>query len=115
MNSQRIAGIVPPGSIIKREMEKRGWSQSDLAEILGRPIQAVNQILKAKKAITPGTARELEEAMEIPAETWLNLESQYRLSLEAKRDDAVQQRAMLFSRAPVADMRRRGWVSNTKD
>jgi HTH-type transcriptional regulator/antitoxin HigA len=96
-------------------MEARGWSQSDLAEILGRPIQAVNQILKGKKAITAATARELEDATSISAETWLNLESQYRVSLETRRDATVAQRAVLFTRAPVADMRRRGWVRDTRD
>jgi len=45
----------------------------------------------------------------------LNLESQYRLSLETRRDDEVSQRAELFSRAPVADMRRRGWVRDTRN
>jgi HTH-type transcriptional regulator/antitoxin HigA len=115
MSTQRIAGVVAPGTHIRREMEARGWSQSDLAEILGRPIQAVNQILNGKKAITSITARGLEDATEIPAETWLNLESQYRLSLARRSDSAVTQRAELFSRAPVADMRRRGWVRDTRD
>jgi len=96
-------------------MEARGWSQSDLAEILGRPLQTINQIIQGKKGITPATARELEDAMSISAETWLNLESRYRLSLAATRDAMVVQRAGLFSRAPVADMRRRGWLRDTRD
>ena len=115
MTVQRIAGVVPPGTHLRREIEFRGWSQSDLAEILGRPIQTVNQILQGKKSITATTARELEEATAIPAEAWLNFESQYQLSLEAKRSDEVAQRAQLFSRVPVADLRRRGWVRNTRD
>lgn len=115
MNTQRIADIVPPGTHLKREMDARRWSQSDLAEILDRPLQAVNQILKGKKAITPITARELEGATGISATTWLALESQYRLSLESCTNSAVTQRAQLFSRAPLADMRRRGWIRNTRD
>jgi HTH-type transcriptional regulator/antitoxin HigA len=115
MIAQQIAGCVPPGTHLKREMEARGWSQSDLAEILGRPIQTINQIIQGKKAITPNTARELEDATAISAETWLNLESRYRLSLEATRDAAVSERANLFSRAPVAEMRRRGWLRDTRD
>jgi HTH-type transcriptional regulator/antitoxin HigA len=115
VKSLSIANIVPPGIHLKREMEARGWSQSDLAEILGRPLQAVNQILKGKKAITSSTARELEDATDIAAETWLNLEALYRLSMERKSDDLVTERAQLFSRAPVADLRRRGWVRDTRD
>ena len=104
MTEQRIAGVVPPGTHLRREIEFRGWSQSDLAEILGRPIQTINQILQGKKSITATTARELEEATAIPAEAWLNFESHYQLSMAAKRNDEVAQRAELFSRVPVADL-----------
>lgn len=115
MNCQQIAGIVPPGDILRREIESRGWSQCDLAEILGRPIQAVNMILNGKKAITAATARELEDATSIDAATWLNLESQYRLSLEKNKSTTVGDRGELFSRTPLADLRRRGWVRNSRD
>lgn len=115
MSKQQIANVAPPGVILRREMESRGWSQSDLAEILGRPIQAVNQILKGKKGITPATARELEDAMTIAAEFWLNLESRYKLSLQEGRDNAVADRGELFSRTPVADLRRRGWIRDSRD
>lgn len=115
MTIERIADIVPPGTHLKREMQARGWSQADLAEILGRPLQAVNQILKGKKAITPNTSQELEDATAISAATWLALESAYRLSLEGKHNSAVAERARLFSRAPLADMRRRGWIRDTRN
>src|SRR5262249_13803905 len=54
-------------------------------------------------------------AMQVSAETWLNIEAIYRLSLEDGSGEIVLQRSKLFTRAPVADMRRRGWVSDTKD
>ena len=27
----------PPGDLIRRELEYRGWTQDDLAQIMGRP------------------------------------------------------------------------------
>ena len=51
-----VARVFPPGDFIREELEARGWTQRDLAEILGRPIQAVNSIVNGKKEITPETA-----------------------------------------------------------
>ena len=72
---------VTPGEILKEELEARGWTQTDFAEILGRPIQAINEIISGKKAVVPATAVELSRAMGTSPEFWLNLESAYRLDL----------------------------------
>ena len=53
----------PPGNYIREEIEYRGWSQGDLARIMGRPVQVINQIINGSKAITARTARELEAAL----------------------------------------------------
>ena len=45
-----------PGRILLRELEARGWSQRDLAAIMGRPYQAINQIIRGVKRITPESA-----------------------------------------------------------
>jgi len=48
---------------------------------MGRPPNAINEIIKGKKAITAETAIQLEEVMpEIPARFWLNLETDYQLT-----------------------------------
>ncbi|MCI0333556.1 MAG: helix-turn-helix domain-containing protein, partial [Planctomycetes bacterium] len=52
----------PPGEFIRDELEARNWTQEDLAEILGRPLRSVNQIIAGKKAVTPQTAQELAAA-----------------------------------------------------
>jgi plasmid maintenance system antidote protein VapI len=41
-----------PGEIIEMELEERGWSQRDLAEIMGRPPQAISEIIRGVKQIT---------------------------------------------------------------
>src|SRR5256885_886160 len=58
--------------------EERGMSQSELARRMGRPIKTINEIVKAKAAITPDTAIQLELVLGISARFWNGLESSYR-------------------------------------
>ena len=57
MTTQRPAEVFPPGEFLRDELEERGWSQSDLAEIIGRSTSVVNGIILGKRAITPETAK----------------------------------------------------------
>ena len=109
--------IVKPGDILAEELEARGWTQGEFAEIIGRPIQAVNEILKGKKSITPDTAIEIAQALGTSPELWLNLESSYRLHLAAKKepDDTIAKRARIYSFAPVNYLFRIGAIAKTKD
>ncbi len=71
---------IPPGEYLAEEIEARGISQKELAKRMGRPLNAINEIIKGKKSITAETALQLEEVMpEIPARFWLNLETDYHL------------------------------------
>lgn len=111
------ARAVAPGKVLKRELEARGWTQKDLASILGRPEQAVSEIITAKKQVTPETALELAQALGTTAELWLNLESRYRLALgrQAKRDESISRRSALYSRAPIRELARKGWIEDSDD
>jgi HTH-type transcriptional regulator/antitoxin HigA len=72
---------IPPGEFLAEEIEARGISQKELAKRMGRPLNAINEIINGKKAIIAETAIQLEEAMpEIPAKFWLNLESDFQLT-----------------------------------
>jgi HTH-type transcriptional regulator/antitoxin HigA len=72
---------IPPGEYLSEEIEARGISQKELARRMGRPLNAINEIINGKKAITAQTALQLEEVMpEIPARFWLNLETDYQLT-----------------------------------
>ena len=114
--SMRVpAEVFPPGEFIRDEIEARGWTQTDLAEVLGRPFRLVNEILSGKRAITPETARGLGEAFGTGPELWMNLEAGYRLSLAEPVDPAVARRSKLYSKAPIKDMVRRGWLVETED
>ena len=72
---------IPPGEYLEEELEERGISQKELARRMGRPLNAINEIVNGKKAITAETALQLEQVMpEIPARFWLNLETDYQLT-----------------------------------
>ena len=72
---------VPPGEYLAEEISARGISQKELAKRMGRPVNAINEIINGKKSITAETALQLEEVMpEIPARFWLNLETDFQLT-----------------------------------
>ena len=113
MSTQRSpARLVPPGQILRRELEARGWQQKDLAAIIGRPEQAISEIINDKKQITPETARELASAFATSVDFWINLETLYRLRLaERQREErAIQRRAALYAKVPYREMIKRGWI-----
>ena len=112
------ARVSSPGQILSMELEARGWTQSDLAAIMGRPPQALSEIINAKKQVTPETALELAEALGTSAEIWLNLESNYRLHQARKNDSnrgVISRRSRLNELAPVRELRNRGWITPADD
>lgn len=104
------AQTLPPGSYLREELERRQWTQSDLAEILGRPPRLVNEIISGKRAITPETAHGLGLALGTGPELWMNFESQYQLSRTSPKQDAVLRRARIYGRFPIKEMQKRGWL-----
>ena len=116
-----VFGYVPsPGEIIRDELEARGWAQKDLANIMNRPIQAINEIINAKKEITTETAIELGAAFDTSADFWLNLEKDYRLWLEKQEKekeetDHIRRRSRIYSLAPIRKIQKRGWIKKTRD
>ncbi len=110
MGDRIPAEVFPPGEFIKEELEERGWSQVELAEIMGRPPRVVSEIISGKRAITPETAKGLGAAFGTGATFWINLEGSYQLSRTVHDDAGVERRARLYSKAPVKEMLKRGWV-----
>jgi HTH-type transcriptional regulator/antitoxin HigA len=87
------AEIFPPGQFIREELEARHWTQTDLARVLDRPLQVVNEIVRGRKRITAETAKELAAAFGTSAELWLNLEAAYRLAHAKDPDPTIARRA----------------------
>ena len=78
---------VSPGSVLEEEIEYRGMTQRELATRMGRPAQVINEIVRGKKAITHDTASELQKALGISAQFWVNLETAYRMTLARQRSE----------------------------
>jgi HTH-type transcriptional regulator/antitoxin HigA len=112
------AEAFPPGEYLRDELEARGWTAKEFAEILGRPAQAVSEILNGRKQIMPDTAIALGEALGTSAELWTNLQTRFNL-YEAKSNrptnSDVARRSQLRSRVPVSELRKRGWLPDTDD
>lgn len=107
--------VLPPGEFLKEELDARGWSQVDFAAILGRPPRLVNEIIKAKRAITPETALSIGEALGTGPELWMNLESTYRLSLVRIKGNLITRRAQVFGKFRVRELQKRGWIPEADD
>ncbi len=99
-----------PGDEIRRLINERNWIQSDLAKIIGRPLQTVNLIIQGKKSITPEMAISLGAAFGTGPEKWMTLESEYRLSLAKTNPERIEKRARLYDYAPIKDMEKRRWI-----
>jgi HTH-type transcriptional regulator/antitoxin HigA len=99
-----------PGYYIKEEMEERGWSQRDLAFILGSTDQALNPLLSGKRGISPDMARSLGEAFDVPAEFFANLQQAYDLAQARTPDPSVAVRRNMQNAYPVREMIKRGWL-----
>lgn len=117
--STQQAQAVPPGEYLAAELEERHWTQSDFAEILGRPAQFVSEIMAGKKEITRDSAAQIGAALGTSAELWLNRQNAYLLWKQgqdegARRDlDDVKVRARLNALAPVAVLRKRGILNGS--
>lgn len=112
------AEVFPPGEFIREELEARGWTQNDLADILDRSPRLVSEIISGKRSITPETAKALGEAFGTDPQLWMNLESAYQLRRIKKskgREEEVSRRARLYEKVPVRELLRRRWIELSED
>jgi len=113
------AEVFPAGEYLRDELDERGWTVTEFAEIIGRPIQAVSEIINGKKEITTDTACSIADALGTSPDLWLNLQTNYRLHEARKATDPapslVARRARLRGLVPLARMRARGWLPDSDD
>ena len=112
MTKHLPARLPQPGKRLADEIEKRGWTQQDLARVISRPPQAISEIVTGKKQITPETALELGEAFGMSAEFWNKLEADYQLYLARKnyQTNTIARKSYLFDLLPIREMLRRRWL-----
>ncbi len=115
MTERVPAEVFPPGEFLQDELDKRGWSQVEFAEIIGRSPNVVSEIVKGKRGITPESAKAIAAALGTSPHYWLNLEAAYRLGTEPA-PVRIKQSATLRTRFPTTrEMAKRGWIKASDD
>ena len=109
------AEVFPPGEFIQEELDARGWTQEDLAKVIGCTLARVNEVIKGKRGLSEETAIALGQAFGTGPEYWMNLEASYRLSRIQRSNDAVARRARLYSVAPMRELLKRRWIEGSEN
>jgi len=113
MTDRIPAEVFPPGEFLRDELEVRGWTQTEFAEIIRRPVRLVNEIIAGKRGVSPETARALAAALGTSAQLWMNLETSYQLSKAMPVSDDISRAAKLRERFPVREMVKRRWIESS--
>lgn len=112
---------IAPGEYLTEVLEDLGMSQIELASRMGRPAQALNEIIKGQKTITPETAIQLERVTGVPAYLWTKLEEEYQLTLARGEEKKLLQAEIPllddshFRLSLYREMAKNGWIKKTKD
>ena len=115
MTERRPAEVFHPGEYLLDMLNERGWSQTEFSEIIGRPLQLVNEIINNRRGITPETAQEIAAALGSSAKLWMNLDASYNLWKSEKDLSTIRQQAKMRSQYAVRDMILRGWIQATEN
>ena len=105
-----------PGEMIKDELKERGLTQKKLAEESGIKASVLSETINGKRSISLNVAVALEKVLDIPADMWMNMQTQYDLDSAniAERDN---QRETVAVTIPLRDrnllrelVRKFGWA-----
>ena len=118
MNKKELTPFVAthPGERIRDELKERRLTQKKLAEQTGIKPSVLSETINGKRSVSLSVAVPLEKAFGIPAEIWMNLQTQHDLDTAniAQRDN---QRETVSVTIPVSDrnllkelVRKFGWA-----
>ncbi len=107
---------IPPGELLTETLETLNLSQSELARRMERPVQAINEIARGAKEITPETAIQLERVLGVPSHIWLGLETEYQHTKARLKDrKRLEEEVALTKNFPCPALVRLGWIPKTRD
>lgn len=114
-NTYEPSSVSPPGNTLAELLEEIGMSQKELAQRCGRPEKTINEIIKAKSAITSETALQFERVLGIPAEFWNAREFRYREYLARKlENEKLKKQETWLKKFPISQMIKLGWVKDVR-
>ncbi|MFC6619530.1 HigA family addiction module antitoxin [Deinococcus radiophilus] len=88
---------IPPGEYLAEVLEDLNMTQADLSRRMGRPAQAINELIKGEKELTPETALQLAQVVGVPAHIWTGLENEYRLILARQTEQKKSKKSVTCS------------------
>jgi HTH-type transcriptional regulator / antitoxin HigA len=104
-----------PGDLVRKLLADRGWTQDDLARVIQRSRQSINDIISGRSGITPETAIALAAAFGNNPMDWWQLEGEFRISQLQSPASDIEKRSSILDIAPIKEMQKRGWLSQHKD
>ena len=90
-----------PGELIRDELQSIGMTQSKLAERIGVSPSLLNEVINGKRPVNTELALLLEASIGVPADIWLNLQSEYNMQM-AKSDASFMKRLASIRRIAAA-------------
>ncbi|WP_261665323.1 HigA family addiction module antitoxin [Deinococcus sp. Marseille-Q6407] len=107
---------IPPGEYLAEVLEDLNMTQADLSRRMGRPAQAINELIKGEKELTPETALQLAQVVGVPAHIWTGLENDYRLILARQTEQKkIKEERDLLKRFPLGEMAQWGFIKIVRD
>ncbi|MBA2491654.1 MAG: helix-turn-helix domain-containing protein [Gammaproteobacteria bacterium] len=104
-----------PGDLIRERCEALGWTQADLAYVLGVTTATINQLINGKRGVTSKMAKGLGAALMVEPVTIVRLQAERELEGADEPRPAIAARARILSVYPLREMLKRGWVEETDD
>ncbi|MBR5080828.1 MAG: HigA family addiction module antidote protein [Bacteroidales bacterium] len=117
MNKKQTPFIAThPGELIKDELKERSMTQKQLSELTGIKPSVLSETINGKRSVSLSVAMALEKALGIPAEIWMNLQTQYDID-SVNIEERNKQKETVSITIPVSDLnllreisRKFGWA-----
>lgn len=107
-----------PGEVLLDELKARGINQKQVAIELNIQRSVLNEIIKGKRSLTADLAILLESYLEIPADYWMRLQSQYDLDLARIKQKNIQRLSnveawkLICEYVPTNYLKKNGYLSD---
>lgn len=108
-----------PGEVLKNELVSRDITQKEFAQNIDMQVTMLNEIIKGKRTVTADIAVSLEKALDIQADFWLSLQSQFDLDVARIKEKNTQKLVyieiwnVIKQYVPVAAFNKLGLLTNS--